>query len=76
MTRGRTIKDPSKIRDPDLRHVDAALRRAAAKAREHGLRAGIPVWVMRDGKLVDLTAEATKGQNSQVAKEGNNAETG
>ena len=52
----------SKIRDADMRKVEAALRRAAAKALELGLRTGTPVWVMRDGKLVDLTAEVRKGQ--------------
>jgi hypothetical protein len=69
------MKDRSKIRDPDLRHVDAALRRAAAKACEQGVRAGIPVWVMRDWKLIDLTAEANQGQAGQVAKESSDAET-
>jgi hypothetical protein len=50
--------EQNKIRDPDLRHVEAALRRAAAKARELGRRTNTPVYILRDGKIVDLTAEA------------------
>jgi hypothetical protein len=53
------MSDPSsEIRDPDLRLVEVALRRAAARARELGRQTGTPVYVLRDGKIVDLTAEA------------------
>jgi hypothetical protein len=46
------------IRDPDLRLVEIALRRAAAKARDLGRETNTPVFVLRDGKMVNLTAEA------------------
>lgn len=46
------------IRDPDLRQVEIALRRAAARARELGRKTKTPVFVLRDGKIVNLTAEA------------------
>jgi len=34
-----------------------ALRRAARKALELGIKTGTPVYVMREGKLVDLTKD-------------------
>lgn len=40
---------------PDLSGSLAALRRAAKAALELGLRTGTPVWVIQDGKMVDLT---------------------
>ena len=43
--------------DRDMEGVDAALRRAARRARELGEQTGTPVYVLRDGKIVDLTAE-------------------
>ena len=42
------------------RGADAALRRAAVKALELGLRTNTPVYVLRDGKIVDLTKESPK----------------
>lgn len=43
--------------DADIAGVEAALRRAARRARELGERTGTPVYVLRDGKIVDLTRE-------------------
>ncbi len=43
--------------DRDMEGVDAALRRAARRARELGEQTGTPVYVVRDGEIVDLTAE-------------------
>ncbi|MBI5440669.1 MAG: hypothetical protein HY900_05580 [Deltaproteobacteria bacterium] len=43
--------------DADLEGAEAALRRAFESARELGRRTHTPVWVLRDGRLVDLTAE-------------------
>lgn len=37
--------------------ITRALRRAAKRALELGLQTGTPVWVMRNGKIVDLTKE-------------------
>ena len=34
-----------------------ALRRAARRARELGVRTGTPVYVIRDDRIVDLTNE-------------------
>jgi hypothetical protein len=46
------------IRDADLRRVEIALRRAAAKARKLGRLTKTPVVVLREGKIIDLTEEA------------------
>lgn len=37
--------------------ITRALRRAAKRALELGLQTGTPVWVMKNGKLTDLTKE-------------------
>ena len=45
---------------PDSRataDITRALRRAAKRALELGIQTGTPVWVMKKGKLVDLTKE-------------------
>lgn len=57
--------------DRDMEGVDAALRRAARRARELGEQTGTPVYVVRDGKIVDLTAEkrSEKGQGSGPGKQ-------
>jgi hypothetical protein len=46
--------------DSDLKYTEAALRRAAERARELGRRTNTPVWVVREGRLVDLTEEDEK----------------
>jgi hypothetical protein len=43
--------------DPDILASSAALRRAARKALQLGLQTGTPVYVMKKGKIVDLTKE-------------------
>jgi len=45
------------ITDPDLAKVGVALKRAAAKARQLGFETNTPVYVFRDGKIVDIVAE-------------------
>ena len=49
----RRISSPS----PEAQDVLRALRRAAKRALELGLKTGTPVWVMKNGKLTDLTKE-------------------
>ncbi len=52
------MTDSSQIHeDADMVYAEAALRRAAEKALELGRRTHTPVWVVRDGALVDLAAE-------------------
>ena len=45
-------------KDPDIVASAKALRRAARRALEIGLNTGTPVYVMKKGKIVDLTQEA------------------
>ena len=52
MSRRSTLQE-----DTELAGIEAALRRAARRARELGERTGTPVYVLRDGKIVDLTSE-------------------
>ena len=54
-----------KIKDPDLAKVGVALRRAAAKARQLGFDTNTPVYVMRDGKIVDIVAEHRAAQSKK-----------
>ena len=52
-------------RDPDILAADAALRRAARRARELGRRTGTPVYVLKRGRIVDLTQDWKKRVRSQ-----------
>jgi hypothetical protein len=49
------IKGSRGSRDPDIIASEAALRRAAKRALQIGLETGTPVYVLIDGKIVDLT---------------------
>lgn len=42
-------------KDPDIIGSYAALRRAAKRALQIGLETNTPVYVLEDGKIVDLT---------------------
>ena len=44
-------------KDPDILGSFAALRRAARRAREIGRRTGTPVYVLKNGRIVDILAE-------------------
>ena len=46
-------------KDPDMIASVKALRRAARRALELGLSTGTPVYVMKAGRIVDLTQEAS-----------------
>ena len=55
------------ITDPDLAKVGVALRRAAAKARQLGFDTNTPVYVFRDGKIVDIVAEHRTARSPKMA---------
>lgn len=57
----RRLSSPS----PEARDALRALRRAAKRALELGLQTGTPVWVMKNGKLVDLTKEQPAGKKAR-----------
>ncbi len=50
-------KRRERIQDPDLAKVGVALKRAAKKARQLGFATNTPVYVYRNGEIVDLVAE-------------------
>ena len=50
----------SRLINPQAREIEdtlRALRRAARKALELGIKTGTPVYVMKNGKIVDLTKD-------------------
>jgi hypothetical protein len=51
------IKGSRGSKDPDIIASEAALRRAAKRALQIGLETGTPVYVLIDGKIVDLTKQ-------------------
>lgn len=50
-------KESMKSKDPDIIGSYAALQRAAKRALQIGLETGTPVYVLIDGKIVDLTKQ-------------------
>jgi len=53
--------------DRDLAAALPALRRAAAVARELSIKTGTPFYVMRDGRVVDLNAQASTKRTGRAA---------
>ena len=51
------MKKQNGSKDPDIISSEKALRRAARRALQIGLETGTPVWVIKRGKIVDLTKE-------------------
>jgi hypothetical protein len=53
---------PSK--DPDILASAKALRRAAKRALELGRQTGTPVYILKQGKIVDIAGkEGNRGKN-------------
>jgi hypothetical protein len=50
---------------PEAKDTLRALRRAAKRALELGLQTGTPVYVWKDGKIVDLTKEQPHSKKSK-----------
>jgi hypothetical protein len=51
------IRKSSRSKDPDILSSSRALRRAARRALEIGNETGTPVYVLKGGRIVDLTAK-------------------
>lgn len=51
--------------DPDLRGSVAAMKRAAAAARELAIRTGTDLIVGRDGKMVRITAAELRAEDEK-----------
>lgn len=62
-------EDSPKRQDPDMANAEAALRRAAIRARERAKRAGLKIPVYRNGQVVeewpDEVGSDTKPEQSQ-----------
>ena len=54
-----------KSKDPDIIGSFAALRRAARRALQIGLETGTPVWVIKNGRMVDLTREVRRRKRAR-----------
>ena len=55
--------------DPDILSSFAALRRAAKRALKEGLETGTPVWVIKDGHMVDLArGKRRKARRKQASR--------
>ncbi len=54
------IRKADKGKQLSIRGEMAALRRAAKKALKMGLETGTAVWVIKGGRIVDLTKERRK----------------
>jgi hypothetical protein len=50
-------ENPHGSKNPDIVASMKALRRAARRALQIGLETNTPVWVIKDGRMVDLTKE-------------------
>ena len=62
---GRQVSSESR----EIKDTLSALRRAARKALELGLKTGTPVYVIKDDKIVDLTKDqATKKSRRRSSK--------
>ena len=55
-------------KNPDIIASYAALRRAARRALDLGLRTGTPVYVLIDGRIVDLTKKHKADGRRRTAK--------
>jgi hypothetical protein len=60
----RQVKPLSHEEEDTLR----ALRRAARRALELGLQTGTPVYVWKNGKIVDLTREQKHSKTSKLKR--------
>lgn len=52
-----TTQDISKAKNPDLRASLAALQRAAAAARKTAIQTETHIVIIKDGKLIRLSAD-------------------
>lgn len=61
-------KSISEANDPDLRNIDAALKRAAARAREIAKQSGTKLVVNRGGKTVLINPEDLPNSSNEASK--------
>ncbi len=51
------VPNKKKERDPDFVNAEIALQRAARKARQRALQAGVGVIVFQDGRIIEERPE-------------------
>lgn len=61
-------KSISEANDPDLRNIDAALKRAAARAREIAKQSGTKIVVNRGGKTVLIDPDDLPNSSDEANK--------
>jgi len=59
-------KPISEAKDPDLRNVDVAIKRAALRAREIAKSSGTPLVVNRDGKTMLVNPDDSYNSSSET----------
>jgi hypothetical protein len=52
-------------KDPDILGSMAALRRAAKVALRKGIETNTPVWVMKNGRMIDLARETRRRKSAK-----------
>jgi len=55
------MKKKSAVMDADLRNAGRALERAAVRARQLAEQTGTPLYVFKDGRVVDLNPQSKGG---------------
>lgn len=65
-TKSVTEQDLAEASNPDLRGSLAAMRRAAAMARETAIRTGTGIVMVRDGKPVRISAAELRASMNNV----------
>ena len=60
---------PGAMIDEDWSGVDAALSRAFQRALELGRRTGTPVWIIEDGRVVNVLADEREGRDEATGGE-------
>lgn len=66
----RRVKPSKEVVKPSKEAKDTlrALRRAAKRALELGLQMGTPVYVWKDGRIIDLTKEQRPSKKSKTKR--------
>jgi len=63
------------ITDPDLSKVGVALKRVAANVRQLGFDTNTPVYVYRNGKIVEIVAEHRTAQSPRATAKSSQRKT-
>jgi hypothetical protein len=61
-------RSQSKATDPDMVGAEAALRRAARRARETARSTGTPLVIWRDGKVVKESVDSVREEDPNSGK--------